>query len=93
MTLLAIVAIANAVLSLIGVWCARGLWKLVATLPILGVFAVGLNIVLATSRDPTSHNLWPLEVVLWSGVGIIFSIAFILLRRVFFTTQTLVSTK
>jgi hypothetical protein len=83
MTLLAMAAIANAVLSLIAVWRAKGLWKLVATLPILGALAVGLNIVLATSRDPTSHNLWPLEVVLWSGVGIVFSIAFIVLRKAF----------
>jgi hypothetical protein len=80
---LAAAAIINIVLSLVAVWRVKGVWKLVATLPILAVFAVGLNIVLGTSRDPTSHNLWPLEVVLWSGVGIIFSVAFMVFQRVF----------
>ena len=80
---LAAAAIINIVLSLVAVWRGKGVWKLVATLPILAVFAVGLNIVLGTSRDPTSHNLWPLEVVLWSGVGIIFSVAFMVFQRVF----------
>jgi hypothetical protein len=87
--LLAAAAIINVVLSLVAVWRVKGLWKLVATLPILCIFAVGLNIVLGTSRDPTSHNLWPLEVVVWSGVGIIFSIAVIVFQRVFSPTKQL----
>jgi heme A synthase len=87
MILLAAAAITNVVLSLVAVWRAKGLWKLVATLPILCAFIVGLNIVLGISRDPTSHNLWPLEVILWSGVGIIFSIAFIVFQKVFSPTK------
>ena len=81
--LLTAAATTNVVLSLVAACRANGAWKLVAALPILSVFAVGLNIFLGTSRDPTSHNLWPLEVLLWSGAGIIFTIAFFVFQRMF----------
>ena len=32
--------------------------------------AIILRIVLETSADPTSHNLWPLEVILTAGVSV-----------------------
>jgi hypothetical protein len=46
------------------VWRWRDGWRLAAMLP-LGVMAfVVLRIVFGGLRDPTSHNLWPFEIVL-----------------------------
>ncbi|MEO8039593.1 MAG: hypothetical protein ABI794_12550 [Betaproteobacteria bacterium] len=37
--------------------------------------AVILRIIVETSRDPTSHNLWPLEVILTGGVSLAVALA------------------
>jgi hypothetical protein len=41
----------------------RGGWRWVALAPLLLVPGVVLNIVLKVRADPTSHNLWPFEVL------------------------------
>jgi hypothetical protein len=41
----------------------QGGWRWAALAPLLLVLGVGLNIVLGLRADPTSHNLWPFEVV------------------------------
>lgn len=41
----------------------RGGWRLAALLPPLGVIVVGATIVVEISIDPTTHNLWPFEVL------------------------------
>jgi len=48
----------------------RGGWRLAAGLPLLGVAFVVLRIVLDTRRDPTSHNLWPFEIVIATAVAL-----------------------
>jgi hypothetical protein len=35
------------------------------------VLAVMARVVVETSRDPTTHNLWPFEVVIAGGIGLI----------------------
>jgi hypothetical protein len=30
-----------------------------------------LRIVVDTARDPTSHNLWPFEIVMFSGLALV----------------------
>jgi hypothetical protein len=44
-------------------------WRLVAGLPLLGVLAVVVTIVIDISADPTAHNLWPFEVLVAAGVA------------------------
>jgi hypothetical protein len=46
-----------------GLWCWRGGWRLAAALPAAMITFVVLRIVFDTARDPTSHNLWPFEIV------------------------------
>ncbi len=41
----------------------RGGWRLAAAVPAVMVGFVVLRIVLGTARDPTSHNLWPFEIL------------------------------
>ena len=38
-------------------------WRLAAALPALWVAFVALRMVVGTSLDPTSHNLWPFEIL------------------------------
>jgi hypothetical protein len=48
----------------------HGVWRVLALLPFAGALFVGGRIVLDTRRDPTSHNLWPLEVLVTAVVGL-----------------------
>ena len=48
----------------------RGGWRWAALIPLLLVLGVALRIVVETRADPTSHNLWPFEVL---GVVVISS--------------------
>jgi hypothetical protein len=50
----------------------RGWWRVGAVLPCIAFLGLILNIVIGTMRDRTAHNLWPLEIVLWSVGGLIF---------------------
>ena len=47
----------------------RGSWRLVAILPLLGVIAVVIKIIVDVNADPTAHNLWPFEVLGAVGVA------------------------
>lgn len=44
-------------------WRWGGGWRVAASVPAVMMGFVVLRIVLATSADPTSHNLWPFEIV------------------------------
>ncbi|MCD6679868.1 MAG: hypothetical protein LT102_04305 [Burkholderiaceae bacterium] len=46
----------------------RGGWRIAAAVPAIMMAFVVLRIVLGTARDPTSHNLWPFEILL-AGVA------------------------
>ena len=45
------------------------------------VLAVLARVAVETSRDPTSHNLWPFEVVIAGGIGLIAGLAGVLTTR------------
>ena len=68
-------------------WKWRGAWRVAAAFPALIMAFVVLRIVVDTARDPTSHNLWPFEVLMWGGgsVGIVAALG--LARRVFGATD------
>jgi hypothetical protein len=40
-----------------------------------------LNIVIGVLRERTAHNLWPLEIVLWSAGGLVFLGVLALVRK------------
>jgi len=56
-----------------------GLWKLAAALPLAGMAFVILRIIVDTRRDPTSHNLWPFEILMAgvASIGAVFSLAIV----------------
>lgn len=62
-------------------WRWRGGWRWLAAAPAAAVAFVLLRIVLDTARDPTSHNLWPFEVVMVAGASLVAMLALALVRR------------
>lgn len=52
-----------------GLWRWRGPWRIAAALPALAMAWIVLRIVVDTSRDPTSHNLWPFEILIVGGLS------------------------
>ena len=46
----------------------QGAWRIAAMLPAGLMAFVVLRLLLDTSRDPTSHNLWPFEILIF-GIG------------------------
>ena len=43
----------------------RGAWRIAAAVPALALAGVVARVALDVRRDPTSHNLWPLEIAVW----------------------------
>src|SRR5262245_5493944 len=43
--------------------------------------AVLARVMVETSRDPTSHNLWPFEVVILGGIGLVAGLIGVTLAR------------
>ncbi len=46
-------------------------WVPVLAVTIGFVLAVMVRVGVETYRDPTSHNLWPLEVMIAGGIGLV----------------------
>lgn len=46
-----------------GLWRWRGAWRLAAAVPAAMMAFVVLRILFGVARDPTSHNLWPFEIL------------------------------
>mgnify|MGYP003694776637 CR=1 FL=1 len=52
------------------VWKWRGGWRIAAAVPVTVIAFVALRIVVDTARDPTSHNLWPFEIIIFGAVAV-----------------------
>lgn len=73
--------LASIALPIWAIWTWKGRWRLLAWIP---VAAVGLKLVwvgIGVARDPTSHNLWPLEIALWEAPALGFLTLVWLARR------------
>lgn len=64
-----------------GLWRWRGGWRMAALLPAAIMVFVVLRIIFDTGRDPTSHNLWPFEIVMWGGFSCAWMLAAALVRK------------
>jgi hypothetical protein len=65
-----------------GLWRWRGGWRAASVVPIAVMVFVVLRLVVDTARDPTSHNLWPFEILMWGGAGVACMVALKFARRV-----------
>ena len=52
------------------VWKWHGGWKIAAAAPAAVVVFVVLRILIDTARDPTSHNLWPFEILMFGTLAL-----------------------
>jgi hypothetical protein len=51
-----------------GLWRWRGGWRIAAAVPAAMMAFVVLRIIVGVTIDPTSHNLWPFEILMTGGV-------------------------
>lgn len=62
-------------------WRWRGGWRLAACVPLAMVAFVVLRLMLDTASDPTSHNLWPFEILQVSAISLVVLGIVALVRR------------
>jgi hypothetical protein len=58
----------------------RGNWRIAVALPAAAAVFVVLRIAIDVARDPTSHNLWPFEVLM-TGAGCAVAVAALAVSR------------
>lgn len=63
-------------------WRWRGGWRLAAAVPATLMALAVARIVFDTARDPTSHNLWPFEILLWGACNLLAIIVLALARLI-----------
>jgi hypothetical protein len=69
---------------IVPVWTARkwqGGWRIAALVPVVVMGFVILRILFDTARDPTSHNLWPFEIIMFGGIALAVIVVLKLLRK------------
>lgn len=64
-----------------GVWRWRGGWRLAAAVPAAAMVFVVLRIAFGTLFDPTSHNLWPFEILQMGGLSVVAMGALLVARK------------
>jgi hypothetical protein len=62
-------------------WRWRGGWRIAAAVPAAMIAFVVLRIVAGTAIDPTSHNLWPFEILQVGVLGLAVLLALWLARK------------
>lgn len=67
----ALVALAFMIIQVWSLARWSGGWRTAALLPLIGFGFVAARVVFDTRRDPTSHNLWPFEVLLAAAVALV----------------------
>jgi len=59
----------------------RGGWRMAATVPAALMAFVILRLLVGVSRDPTSHNLWPFEILMVGMLSTVIMVILTLVRR------------
>jgi hypothetical protein len=65
-----------------GLWRWRGGWRIAAAVPAALMAFVVLRLLVGVSVDPTSHNLWPFEILLTGALSVGIMIAVVVARKV-----------
>ena len=68
-------------------WKWRGGWRGAAAVPVAILSFVVLRIVVDTARDPTSHNLWPFELLMWGAASVAVIAVLAIARRLLHATD------
>ncbi|MGC1728146.1 MAG: hypothetical protein WA747_02060, partial [Steroidobacteraceae bacterium] len=59
----------------------RGGWRLAAGVPAALMGFVVLRVIVGVAADPTSHNLWPFEILIAGLVSAVIMVVLTLVRR------------
>jgi hypothetical protein len=62
-------------------WKWRGGWRMAAALPAALLAFVIARILIGTTIDPKSHNLWPFEILLFGAASLAIMAALAIARR------------
>jgi hypothetical protein len=81
MLLVLALAVAGIVVPLWSVWKWRGGWRIAAAVPAAVIAFVVLRILIDTARDPTSHNLWPFEILMFGTLALVGIGVLVLIRK------------
>lgn len=73
--------LASIALPIWAIWTWKGRWRLMACLPLAVIGLKLVSVGVGIARDPTSHNLWPLEIALWEAPALGFLTLVWLARR------------
>ena len=65
-----------------GLWRWRGGWRVAAALPAALMTLVVLRIVVEVSLDPTSHNLWPFEILMTGASSVALMLVAVAARKI-----------
>jgi hypothetical protein len=69
------------ILPLRALWLWRGGWRGAAMLPASLMVLVVLRLIIGTTIEPTSHNLWPFEIMMVGGISVLIMVPLTLLRK------------
>jgi hypothetical protein len=69
-----------------GLWRWRGGWRIAVAIPAAMMAFVVLRIVIGVSSDPTSHDLWPFEIMQVGAVGVVIMAALVAARGFYLRT-------
>ncbi|CAM2881079.1 Uncharacterised protein [Legionella steigerwaltii] len=65
-----------------GLWRWRDGWRIAAAVPMALMVFVVLRLFIDVSVDPTSHNLWPFEILLTGSLSVAIMIALVIARKI-----------
>ena len=66
-----------------GMWRWRGGWRIAAAVPAAMMAFVALRITIGVARDPTSHNLWPFEILQAGALSVVVMVVLLVARKLF----------
>lgn len=57
-------------------------WKITGSVPAIALALLVQKLAIDTTINHTSHNIWPFELLIWGGAGVIYLLVFHILRWV-----------
>jgi hypothetical protein len=64
-------------------WRWQGLWRWLVILPAVFMVLIVVNLIVAITLDPSSHNMWPFEILMALFVSFIVVGGLRILREIF----------
>ena len=60
----------------------QGTWRYVMTVPLLVLGGAFLDILIGTSINSSSHNLFPFELLIWLFVALLVKFVLVIMRKI-----------